>query len=535
MRIPERMLMSGLVFCFLFGATIGCSRDESTTVELSTTDKTESRAFDQPETTYLGQAAALIAADYGGESGFLLMDRGRDALSWRAILADAAEKSIDAQYFMWKNDDAGKIMMQRLLAAADRGVRVRVLIDDSMTESNPHYLALFGAHPEVELRLYKPFGPRHKSLVIRWIDYVADLSVLNRRMHNKLFLVDGSVAIVGGRNIGNEYFEYPGPFVFRSRDLLALGPVVEPAGEAFDLYWNSDWTVPIENVVTPVPTQEEAREQQKRLDAFAADASHYPPGFYDDTEQIDAKMARLGEELLWGPALLLVDAVPEKDGKPQTHEELDKTGVTLARVANESTDEVLIQSAYLVLLDSGFEMIGAMTGRGVTVKLSTNSMASNNHLTAFVGYAKQRKRMLDTGAELYEMRTDARSERALFDTAQLEEQKTIFGLHAKTTVFDRRITFVGSFNVDPRSANLNTEMGFLVESEALSNAVADSIENDIAAGNSWQVVLKDDGEIEWITVENGVITAEKDKEPMTSAVRRAEAEALAIVPDDAEL
>jgi putative cardiolipin synthase len=316
---------------------------------------------------------------------------------------------------------------------------------------------------------------------------------------------------------------------------LALGPVVDTAGKAFDLYWNSDWTVPIGNVVTPVPTQEEAREQQKRLDAFAADVSHYPPGFYDDTEQIDAEMARLGEELLWGQALLLVDAVPEKDGKPQTHEELDKTGVTLARVADESTDEILIQSAYLILLDSGFEVIGAMTDKGVTVKLSTNSMVSNNHLTAFVGYAKQRKRMLDTGAELYEMRPDAKSERAFFDAAQLEDQKTIFGLHAKTMVFDRKITFVGSFNVDPRSVDLNTEMGLLVESETLANAVADSIENDISAGNSWQVVLKDDGKLEWITVENGVITAEKDKEPMTSAVRRAEAEALAIVPDDAEL
>jgi putative cardiolipin synthase len=504
-------------------------------VELSTTNKAESRAFDQPETTYLRKAATSIAADHGGESGFLLMDRGRDALSWRTILADAAEKSIDAQYFLWKDDDAGKILMQRLLAAADRGVRVRVLVDDSMTESDPHYLALFGAHPEVEMRMYKPFGPKHKSLVMRWIDYVADLRVLNRRMHNKLFLVDGSVAIVGGRNIGNEYFEYPGPYVFRSRDLLALGPVADTANKAFELYWNSDWTVPIEDVVTPVPTLEEAREHQKRLDAFAADTSHYPPGFYDDPEQIDTEMSRLGEKLFWGSARLLVDTVPEKDGKSQTHEELDRTGVTLASIASKSTDEVLIQSAYLILLDSGFEVIGAMTDKGVTVKLSTNSMVSNNHLTAFVGYAKQRKRMLDTGAELYEMRPDARSERALFDAAQLEDQKTIFGLHAKTTVFDRKITFVGSFNVDPRSVNLNTEMGLLVESETLANAVADSIENDIATGNSWQVILKDDGKLEWITVENGVVTAETDEEPMTSAVRRAEAKALAIVPDDSEL
>ena len=314
-----------------------------------------------------------------------------------------------------------------------------------------------------------------------------------------------------------------------------MGFTKSVAGEAFDLYWNSDWTMPIADVVTPVPTLAEAKQQQKRLDTFAADRSHYPPGFYDDSKQIDTEMAELGEKLLWGAARLLVDAVPDKDGKPQTHAELDKTGVTLARIASESSDEVLIQSAYLVLLDGGFDAFAAMTSRGVTVKLATNSMASNNHLTAFVGYAKQRHRLLETGVELYEMRPDARSERALFTSAQLKAQQTLFGLHAKTSVFDRKIAFVGSFNLDPRSVNLNTEMGLLVESEALADAVADSIENDIAAGNSWQVVLKDDDKLAWITTENGVITAETDTEPMTSTARRAEAKALAIVPDDAQL
>jgi putative cardiolipin synthase len=162
-------------------------------------------------------------------------------------------------------------------------------------------------------------------------------------------------------------------------------------------------------------------------------------------------------------------------------------------------------------------------------------MASNNHLTAFVGYAKQRKKLLETGAELYEMRPDSKSERAIYTAAQLEENKTSFGLHAKTMVFERKIAFVGYFNADSRSVNLNSEMGLLIESEALANAVADSIENDIAAGNSWQVILKEDGKFEWITVENGVITAETDTEPMTSAARRAEVKALGIVPDDPEL
>ena len=518
-----------LLYLFL-GFTGGCA-----TVASHTTDKTASTAFNEPETTYLGKTAAEIAASHGGESGFLLMDRGRDALSWRAILADAAEKSIDAQYFLWKDDEAGKVMMHRLLSAADRGVRVRVLIDDSMTDSDPEYLALFGAHPNIELRLYKPFGPKHKSMVMRWVDYVADLRILNRRMHNKLYVVDGSVAIVGGRNIGNEYFEYPGAFVNRSRDLLALGPVVKTTGEAFDLYWNSDWTVPIAQVVSPVPTQKQVEAMRGPLDKFATDASSYPPGFYDNPKKIKVEMVELEKKLLWGKAKLLVDAVPELDGKAQTHDELDRTGVALGRIADESNVEVHIQSAYLILLDDGFKNLTAMQDRGVRVKLATNSMAANNHLSAFVGYRKQRKKLLKTGAELYEMRPDARSERAVFTAAELKEHKTIFGLHAKTMVFDRKHIFVGSFNLDPRSVNLNTEIGLLVESESLANAVAESIENDMAAGNSWQVILKDDGSIEWITVENGVVISELEKEPMTSAGRRAEANLLTIVPDDSQL
>lgn len=500
-----------------------------------TTDKTYTNAFDEPETTLLGQAALSLAAPHDGESGFLLLDRGRDAFSWRVILADSAEKSIDAMYFMWEDDDAGKILSQRMLAAADRGVRVRIIVDDSFTESDPLYLALLGGHPGIEVRLYKPFGPKHESKVMRWLDYGADMRVLNRRMHNKLYVVDNSLAIAGGRNLGNEYFEYPGAFVNRSRDLLALGPVVTNSSSAFDLYWNSDWTVPIEQVISKVPTAQQVRENQTGLEALAGVSGNYPPRFYDDPKQIDAELARLGDALLWGKARILIDTVPERNGKAQTHAELDKTGVVLASVARAATDEVLIQSAYLVLLDSGFDVFDAMIKNGVKLKLATNSLASNNHMTAFVGYARQRKQMLETGAELYEMRPDSKTERAQFSAEQLQQLKTVFGLHAKTMVFDRKITFVGSFNVDPRSVNLNTEMGFLVESEDLANAVADSIENDIAPGNSWQVRLTDAGKLEWVTVENGVVTVESEREPMTTTSRRAEAKVMKLVPDKSQL
>lgn len=240
-------------------------------------------------------------------------------------------------------------MMQRMLAAAARGVRIRILIDDSMTEADPQYLALLGADPNIEVRLYKPFGPKHKSM-LRWVDYAAHMKVIDRRMHNKLYLVDGSVEIIGGRNIGSEYFEYPGEFVFRSRDLLALGPVVETCGAAFDMYWNSDWTVPIEQVVTQAPGAAEAAANKVALDAFAADPANYPSGFYDDPKQIDAEMAGLDSSLLWGKGRLLIDDVPTRDGKPQTHAELDRTGVAIDRAADQTTDEALVQSAYLILV-----------------------------------------------------------------------------------------------------------------------------------------------------------------------------------------
>jgi len=504
-------------------------------IESSMSDKPVSTAFNDPESTSLGRMAAAIVADRGRDSGFALLDRGRDALSWRLILADGAERSIDAMYFLWKNDASGKVMMQRMLAAAERGVRVRVLIDDSMTEADPEYLALFGAFPGVEVRLYKPFGPKHKSVVRRWVDYAAHFKVMDRRMHNKLYVVDGAVEIIGGRNIGDEYFEYADDFVFRSRDLLALGPVVGESGGAFDAYWNSDWTVPIEDVVSRVPNAEAAAAHKESLDAFAADPSSYPRGFYDDPEDLQAEMDALDGALMWGTGKLLIDEVPDKDGAPQAREEYARTAVTIGRVASQATEEAIIQSAYLILEEGGAEQIEALIERGVNVKLATNSMAADNHLSAFVAYRKQRQRMLRGGAEVYEMRPDARTEREQFTAEELAKHEISFGLHAKTMVFDRNYVFVGSFNLDPRSIELNTEMGLMVESEELGRAVAESVENDIGPGSSWRVILKDDGNVAWVTVEDGVVVEELDTEPMTTPARRALARAMALIPDSKEM
>ena len=511
--------------------TVSCRKS----IETSSVEKPVVESVKPTPRSLLGASAELASKNQSGESGFLLLDRGNQALAWRTRLADAAESSIDAQYFLWKNDDAGKIMMQRLIAAAERGVRVRVLVDDSMTESNPRYLATFGAHPNVAVRIYKPFGPKGKSLVMRWLDYASDLKILNRRMHNKVFVVDGSYSIVGGRNIGNEYFEYIGPFIFRCRDLMAVGPVVNSTSSGFDQYWNSDWTVPIEDVISSTPSPEASRKAWDELAEFATERARYPSGFFDLPADFRAAWESVKNQLYWGNARLLIDAVPPIKGQPENRLGFDQTGKTLLKIMNQSEREVYIQSAYLILLDGGFEALRAAKQRNVKVVLSTNSMAADNHLSAFVGYRKQRKEMIETGAELFEMRPDDRSEEALFSPALLEEYHTKFGLHAKTMVFDGRYTFVGSFNVDPRSVNLNTEMGLLVDSRELAAAVASSIKNDIAPGNSWQLELTDNGEIIWVTRREGKITEELKVEPMTNAAQRAAADLLMVVPDKSQL
>jgi putative cardiolipin synthase len=439
-------------------------------------------------------------------------------------MADQAIKTIDAQYFLWKNDRVGRLLIQHLLDAANRGVRVRVIIDDSMTESDPLYLAKFGAHQNVEVRLYKPFGPKHKSYVFRWLDFAADFKLLNRRMHNKMYIADDSFIISGGRNIGDDYFEYLAPDVFRSRDLMALGPIANAASDAFDMFWNSAWTVPIEMAVDPAPTEEEANAFRKTLDTAGKDVNNYPPGYSEIGSLTDAK-ARLSTELMWGESRILLDTVPGDDGEPLVPKNAsNRVGEALRQISEKATDEVIAESAYLIFTDSTLAHLEKLANRGVTVRVLTNSLAANNHTTAFVGYRKQRKEMIRVLSELYEYRPDAKSQTELYNELAPGQPVPHLGLHAKTAVYDRKVVFVGSFNLDPRSENLNTEIGLLVEIPELARAVADSILNDMRAGNAWKLRLDEKGHTEWITIEDGKETIEENSEPLSSRGRKIEAD-----------
>jgi len=504
-----------------FALTLGACAS----VASSTTDKDESFAVRDLGGTPLGELAMELSADQeGSESGFLLLDRGHNALAWRLFMAENAVRTIDAQYFLWKNDRLGRLFIQRLMDAADRGVRVRVIIDDSMTDSDPQYLAKFGAQPNIELRLYKPFGPKHNSYVFRWIDFGADFKLLNRRMHNKLYIADDSFMISGGRNIGEDYFEYLAPDVFRSRDLMGVGPLADESSDAFDLFWNSEWTVPIEMAVDPVPTVEEGQAFKQTLDAAGDDSSNYPPG-YSAIDSMDEARARLADELMWGQSKLLFDTVPGEDGEPEVPKDAENVvGEALRQVADQATEDLIVESAYLIFTDSTMAHVQKLKDRGLKVVMLTNSLAANNHTTAFVGYRKQRKKQIDVLTELYEYRPDAASQTELYHELAPGATVPHLGLHAKTAVYDRKTVFVGSFNLDPRSENLNTEIGILVESAELGQAVADSILNDVGPGNAWLVRLNDKGKTEWVTVKDGNETIEPDSEPLSSGGRKLEAD-----------
>jgi putative cardiolipin synthase len=305
---------------------------------------------------------------------------------------------------------------------------------------------------------------------------------------------------------------------------MGVGPIANAASDAFDMFWNSEWTVPIEMAVAPVPTEEDARSFMQTLDTAGKDPSNYPPG-YSDIGSIGQARTRLGDELMWGEARLIYDTVPGENGEPAViKDQHNFVGTALQQVGKQAQCEVLIESAYLIMSDDTLARVQEAKARGVKVLALTNSLAANNHTTAFVGYRKQRKKQIEAFSGLYEYRPDAKSQTELYHQLAPGKKVPHLGLHAKTSVYDRTTVFVGSFNMDPRSVDLNTEIGLLVHNAELAKAVANSILNDMGPGNAWQVRLNAKGKTEWVSVVDGEAIVEPHSEPLSSGARKLEAD-----------
>ena len=478
-------------------------------VDLDRIERSESSALAKPEETRLGQMVAPSLAENPEKSGFRLLDRGLNSILWRGVLTDAAMHTIDAQYFIWRDDNIGILGAERLLRAANRGVRVRVLVDDFELLTDERYLALLDSHPNAEVRLYNPFGTRTSVRLVRMFSIFENFSRLNRRMHNKTFIVDNSLAIIGGRNIANEYFDMHASYNFRDRDLLAAGPIVPEISGSFDEYWNSKWAVPVHEI-TPIEISEEERATwYQGLHAYAEDPKYFPKRFHAELAVLRDKLPGVVGDLVWGEARLFYDH-PGKNEDPDRFDAYGRSGELLTETALATERELLAQTPYFVMLPGTFEVVESLRQRQVDIRVLTNSLSSTDGIAPFACYARQRREILESGVDVYEMRPDAASQHLLMEKVIETEERPVWGLHAKTVVFDRRKVYIGTFNMDPRSTHLNTEIGVLIDSPALAEQVAEILEADMEPENAWHVTLDADGDPQWKSRRNGALLTASD-------------------------
>ncbi len=480
------------------------------------TPKKYSEVMTNTADTSLGRDVARWLHEHNGLSGFYPLSQGMDALGVRLRLAERAESSIDLQYFLMKNDTAGAVLIKSLLKAADRGVRVRFLLDDIFTKTPDRTLLLLNQHEYIEVRVFNPISRSG----IWGLNFLTSFKQANRRMHNKSFTVDNQVSVVGGRNIADEYFQLKDDNVFADFDVLAVGPIADEISKSFDRYWNHSHALPIDYFAS--------NKKNEELETVRAESAEGLNAVYDLVYR-RAFESHLLQDLFAGrQPLIPADARVLSDSPDKLINEISDEHMQLANDLREvllsAEEEVIVITPYYVPRDDGIQLLRNLTDRGIRVVIITNSLASNNHVAVHSGYAKYRKDIIGAGAELFEIRANAGRE--LSDRKDDPESLT---LHTKLFLFDRRYLFVGSLNLDPRSVEINAEMGLLIDSAEFAGAMAVAVEERLAVA-AYKVVENERGKLEWHAMIDGEEIIET-KEPLTSWWRRFKAWFMKIVPD----
>jgi len=467
-----------------------------------------------------GFAAELVAdtaaatARHPGLSGVMLVDSGAQALRHRDALVAAASRSIDAQYYIWNSDASGRYLAARLLAAADRGVRVRILLDDINIAGRDAVLARLATHPNVQIRVYNPSAGRQG--ILRLLGFIRDFSQINRRMHNKSFTVDGAASIVGGRNVGDEYFDLDPEMNFRDRELLAVGPVVEQVTRGFEAFWNSTWTRPAESLAGADAVNDVDTDLPGLMQAATGQVTGL--GYRPPDDLAGNFRAETLPALIWAPARVVFDSPPTTEQVADSDEE-QLVARELRQLVATAQSEILAESAYLILVGDSLDEAARLHASGVRMRALTNSLASNDLVTNHSGYARNRPAMLDAGIELYELRPDAAACQRLIELSRACDERPAFSLHSKSIVVDRRVVYVGSFNLNLRSTYLNSETALIVDSPELGAQVAASIEELLQPDSSWRVLRSADGSLEWRTEIDGEVVR-STHEPMAGRWKR---------------
>jgi len=472
--------------------------------------------------------ARKLAESHGDDAGLRLLSNSIDALLARLALADRAKYSIDLQYYIFHGDATGKLVAQHLLAAADRGVRVRILLDDLHEGPRDAVLHALDGHKNIEIRVFNPFYERANSTWGLAKQFVGDFSRLNRRMHNKAYVVDGAAAIVGGRNIGDEYFDASEGVNFRDLDVLLIGPVVAEVSHVFDLYWNSGPSMPIEAFKHPDVPPVDIDTVRKALVENAAKIRTTDFGAAVLTEVAEARAKGIRpHEWAFGPAEFLADD-PDK-----VTPDVDTKELHLAPHVREWLDgaqkRILLISPYFVPGDKGVAYLTEKRAKGIEVSVLTNSLASTDADSFYAAYGAYRPKLLQAGVTLYELKPNAaRSKKQQHLIASTQSQSS---LHSKLIIVDEDKAFIGSMNLDPRSHNLNTEDGVLVTSAGIARTLVDTFALATDPSVTYQVKLKSGSTstVYWETKENGE-TVLYDDAPMTSGWRRFKAGFTRVLP-----
>lgn len=428
-----------------------------------------SHAVGNTDDTKLGRMIRQAATAHPGQSGFHALADGVDALLTRLVLAEMAERTLDVQYYIWHHDQTGRYFAQALLEAADRGVRVRILLDDLGVNPDDEILLALEAHPQIEIRLFNPVASRR----FRGLSAIADFSRVNRRMHNKAFIADNQAAILGGRNIGDEYFNAAGDVAFHDLDVLSVGEGVPAVSQSFDAYWNSELAYPASGLGLGRP--EQLATLRAELDAKVKAESAGPYAMHA-RQTLAAHMASGKLAFDWGRASLLYDD-PQKVLRPAG----DTEGTLLPQFSElglQAKQSLMIVSPYFVPGKAGVRWLGDLVERGVEVTVLTNSLAATDVSAVHAGYSRYRRDLLEAGVKLYELKATADQPRSKKEGRSGSRAS----LHAKTFIFDRRAVFIGSMNLDPRSVALNTEIGLMCESEALAGRLSQGLMNGLSGG-----------------------------------------------------
>jgi len=488
--------------------------------------RTTSFAYNQPAETTIGKRWEKAFQENPDDSAYYPLGNGHDALFARGLLANLAERTIDAQYYLWHKDAVGGLLLGKLFKAADRGVRVRLLLDDMGLEGRDFNMAVADAHPNMEVRIFNPFG-RNTSRVMQ---FVTGLGEQTRRSHNKSFTIDNIATILGGRNIGDEYFIADPELDFYDLDVLVVGPVVQEVSGSFDQFWNHELSYPVSSLAVKLPTVQQSQEIRANFDEFVSEQQTSEYFEMIQNSELAEDLRSSTHEFIWGPGEIVGDD-PQKlvtDTDDKTYHLSEELGPYL----NEVNNELLIISPYFVPGKGGLAYFKKLREQGVSVTVLTNSLASTDVPIVHSGYANYRRQLLRMGVKLYELNSQLNKE---MERGKFYESKS--SLHAKAMVIDRSIVFIGSLNLDPRSVIQNTEIGIVLKSTEIADRLAMFFDKKVDL-IAYRLELKIDQDGFEHIVWHGVVDGEKIKrywEPNTSFWERFSMGFLRLMPAESQL